>query len=153
MTLSPGDTVPPFTALQDSGATYQLAPGRWRVLFFFPKTATTHCQLQARRYQQVITDFQALDVDVIGINGDPRQEQLAFRDFCVLSFPLLDDGLQRISTLFGVLGEPWSGEAVRRPRRCTYLLTPDNVIERAWLDVEPAQDAQTVLEAVRALRS
>ncbi len=34
-----------MTAVQDTGRPYELTPGRWRVLFFFPKTATTHCQL------------------------------------------------------------------------------------------------------------
>ncbi|WP_412026990.1 peroxiredoxin [Deinococcus yunweiensis] len=153
MTLHTGDTVPAFTALQDSGSAYQPVPGRWRALFFFPKTATTHCQMQARRYQQVHAEFQRLGVDIVGINGDPRQDQLAFRDLCVLGYPLLDDGRQTLSTLFGVLSEPWPGEDIRRPRRCTFLLDADNVIVQSWLDVDPALDAQTVLEAVHALRA
>ena len=153
MNLQTGDTVPTFTAIQDSGVAYQPTSGRWRVLFFFPKTATTHCQLQARRYQQVYSEFQALGVDLVGINGDPRQDQLAFRDLCVLGYPLLDDGQQQLSTLFGVLGEPWPDEDVRRPRRCTFLLNPENVIVREWIDVDPALDAQTVLAEVRNLRA
>ncbi|GHF33913.1 peroxiredoxin Q/BCP [Deinococcus metalli] len=153
MTVQQGETVPAFTAVQASGAPYAPAPGRWRVLFFFPKTTTTHCQLQARRYQRVYDQFQALGVDVVGINGDPRQDQLAFRDLCVLGYPLLDDGEQVLSTLFGVLGEPWPDETVRRPRRDTFLLDPDNVVVRHWRDVDPAQDADTVLAEVRQLRT
>ncbi|WP_412028743.1 peroxiredoxin [Deinococcus yunweiensis] len=150
MTLHPGDTVPTFTAVQDAGLPYVPVPGRWRVLFVFPKTATTHCQLLACRYQQLHDEFQRLAVDVVGINGDPRQDQRAFRDLCVLSYPLLEDGRQKLGMLFGVLGEPWPGEDVRRPRRCTFLLDADNVIMQAWPDRYPAMDAQTVLEAVRA---
>ena len=151
MTLSTGDHIPFLEATQDNGRAYVPTPGRWRVLFFFPKTATSHCQLQARQYQAHLADFQALNVDVVGINGDPRQEQLAFRGICQLDYPLLDDGQQRISRQFGLLDEPWPGEQVRRPRRETFLIDPSGVVRRHWTQVDAGQDALNVLESVRDL--
>ncbi|MCD0156607.1 redoxin domain-containing protein [Deinococcus sp. 14RED07] len=50
MAFSAGDHVPSFTARRDDGQTFQFNQGGWTVLYFFPKTATTHCQLQARQY-------------------------------------------------------------------------------------------------------
>lgn len=140
-------------ARQDNGKPYSPQPGRWRVLFFFPKTATTHCQLQARRYGALQAELASLGVDVVGVNGDPRQEQVRFRGLCELDYPLLDDSRHDLSQLFGVLDEPWPGETVRRPRRETFLVNPDGVIVQHWTDVDPARDAETVLEAMRQLAS
>ncbi|GGL05258.1 peroxiredoxin [Deinococcus radiotolerans] len=151
MPLSTGDQIPTLTAPQDNGRPYEPTPGRWRVLFFFPKTSTSHCQLQARQYQAALEDFQALNVDVVGINGDPRQDQMRFRGVCQLSYPLLNDQQQRISEQFDLLDEPWPGEQVRRPRRETFLVDPQGVVRRHWTQVEPAQDAGTVLRSVRDL--
>lgn len=150
MALHEGDRIPPFTATLDNGRPYAPQPGRWRVLFFFPKAATTHCQLQARRYQALATEFQALDVDVAGINSDPRREQVSFRELCALDYPLLADEGHVLTELFGVLDEPWPGEQVRRARRETFLSDPQGVIVRHWTEVDPATDAATVLQDVRA---
>ena len=152
MPLTTGDTVPALTAAQDNGRPYQPASGRWRVLFFFPKTATTHCQLQARQYQARLAEFDGLNVEVVGVNGDPRQEQLQFRSTCQLGYPLLNDGDQVLSRTFDLLDEPWPGEAVGRPKRETFLVDPQGVIRRHWTGVDPAQDAQVVLEAVQDIQ-
>ena len=150
MTVSTGDPIPALNATQDNGRPYEARPGWWRVLFFFPKTSTSHCQLQARQYQARLADFQDLQVDVVGINGDPRQDQVRFRGLCQLDYPLLNDQEQRISTQFGLLDEPWPGEQVRRPRRETFLVDPNGIVRRHWTQVDVDQDAATVLSSVRA---
>lgn len=152
MTLTVGDAVPEFTAVQDNGRPFDQRVGQWRVLFFFPKTSTTHCQLQARRYQAQLGAFEALGVEVVGVNSDPQQDQLQFRSTCQLGYPLLNDGNQVISEAFGVLDDPWPGESVRRPRRETFLVDPEGVIRFHWLDVDPARDAEVVLDAVREVQ-
>ncbi|PNY79462.1 peroxiredoxin [Deinococcus koreensis] len=151
MALETGDLVPSFSVPQDNGRPYVPQPGRWRVLFFFPKTATTHCQLQARRYAALQPQLEALGADVVGINGDPRRDQVQFRGLCELNYPLLDDSRHDLSRQFGVLEEPWPGETVRRPRRDTFLVSPDGVIVQHWREVDPGRDAETVLEALRTL--
>lgn len=145
MPLSVGDRVPDFITVQDNDQPYAPSTGRWRVLFFFPKTATTHCQLQARRYQALAADFRTLGVDLVGINGDPKRELSSFRDLCKLDYPLLNDRKQEVSAMFEVLDEPWPGEDVRRARRETFLVAPDGVITDHWTDVSPGEDAGIVL--------
>ncbi|UQN05406.1 peroxiredoxin [Deinococcus sp. QL22] len=153
MTLQVGDVVPPFVASQDTGELYTAAPGRWRVFYFFPKTTTTHCQLQARRYQALYPEFEAMGIDIVGINGDPRKEQVEFRNLCKLSYPLIDDSSQNLTQLFGVMDEPWPGEDIRRPRRETFLVNPLGVIVQYWTEVNPGLDAETVLKASREWRA
>lgn len=151
MGLLPGHSVPPLPGTQDNGQPFELRRGTWRVLFFFPSVATTHCQLQARRYQDLYAEFRALGVDVVGVNGDSRTHQVKFRNLCVLDYPLLEDRHLELTKAFGVMDEPWPGESVSRPRRETFLIDPEGVIVRHWTDVRPGEDAATVLEAARQL--
>lgn len=152
MAFSTGDHVPSFTARRDDGQAFQFNPGKWTVLYFFPKTATTHCQLQARQYQAHLSAFYELGAEVLGVNGDPRREQVQFRDLCRLDYPLLNDQSQALSREFDLLDEVWPGESVQRPRRETFLIGPDGVIRRHWKAVDPAQDAPSVLGALRELK-
>lgn len=153
MALSTGDRVPPFTARQDNDQTFQFMPGQWTVLFFFPKTATTHCQLQARLYQAQLPAFSELGAEVVGVNADPKREQVQFRDLCRLDYPILNDRTQALSREFDLLDDVWPGETVQRPRRETFLIDPTGIIRHHWKNVSPGQDAQSVLDALRMLRS
>jgi peroxiredoxin Q/BCP len=153
MVLLPGNTVPTFSAVMDDGQPYTPRAGRWQVVFFFPKAATTHCQLQARRYQALYAEFQALGVDVVGVNSDPRRALVKFRDVCRLDYPLLLDEQRRLSQQFGVQDEQWPDEPVRRVRRETFLMDPEGVVRHHWTAVEPGNDAQIVLDEVRRLLS
>ncbi|OWL95454.1 hypothetical protein CBQ26_11885 [Deinococcus indicus] len=152
MALSTGDHVPPFTARQDDNQTFHFTPGQWTVLFFFPKTATTHCQLQARQYQAHLPAFSGLGASVIGVNGDPRRDQVRFRDLCRLDYPILNDRTQALSREFDLLDDVWSGETVQRPRRETFLIDPTGVIRHHWKNVTPGQDAPSVLDTLRVLK-
>ncbi|MFW8628130.1 peroxiredoxin [Deinococcus sp. ME38] len=151
MALSTGDHVPPFTVRQDDNQTFHFTPGQWTVLFFFPKTATTHCQLQARQYQAHLPAFSELGASVIGVNGDPKRDQVRFRDLCRLDYPILNDRTQALSREFDLLDDVWPGETVQRPRRETFLIDPTGVIRHHWKDVNPGQDALSVLESLRTL--
>nr|WP_256566000.1 redoxin domain-containing protein [Deinococcus sp. QL22] len=89
MSLTTGDLVPDFTAQTDQDRPYQFAQNSsgWRVIFFFPRANTTHCQMQARRYQALSGEFAAHGVSVLGISSDTRKQQLIFRDICKVDFP------------------------------------------------------------------
>ncbi|MFC4637516.1 peroxiredoxin [Deinococcus hohokamensis] len=149
MPLRLGDKVPTLTVTPDNGQPINLGHGQWRVVFFFPHVATTHCQLQARRYQALYPEFQALGVDVVGVNGDTRTQQVQFRDLCVLDYPLIEDRELQLAKTFGVLDDLWPGETRARPKRVTYLINPDGLIVRHWTDVRPGDDAPTALAAAR----
>ncbi|MGM9319427.1 peroxiredoxin [Deinococcus aquaticus] len=151
MSLSTGDHVPSFTARRDDDQTFHFMPGQWTVLYFFPKTATTHCQLQARQYQANLPAFSELGAEVIGVNADPKREQAQFRDLCRLDYPILNDRTQALSREFDLLDDVWPGETVQRPRRETFLIDPEGVIRRHWKHVNPGQDAPSVLDSLRTL--
>ena len=151
MILQPGDPVPDISALSDGGEVVRLLDwvGQPVVLFFFPNAAATHCQMQARRFQALAGEFQALSVQLIGVSVDSRSQQAAFRAVCKLSFPLVADTDYRLSEQFGVLTHSGDGEK-KYARRITFLIGPQGQVLRRWDDVNPNTNASEVLAALQA---
>ncbi len=150
MILQPGDQVPDVSALSDDGKQVQLSAWRGQpvVLFFFPNAAATHCQMQARRFQGLIEEFESLNVQLLGISVDSRAQHTTFRGMCKLSFPLLADTDYRLSEQFGVLTETDDG-AVKYARRVTFLIDPQGRVLERWDDVNPNTNAGEVLAALQ----
>ncbi|MFB9993667.1 peroxiredoxin [Deinococcus oregonensis] len=151
MSLTTGDLVSDFTAQTDQDRPYRFSQnsGGWRVIFFFPRANTTHCQMQARRYQALSSEFEAHGVSLLGVSSDTRQQQLMFRDICKVSFPLISDTDHTVSRKLGVLDDLMPGEDVQMARRETFLIDPPGRIAQHWQGVDPATDAEIVLEQVK----
>ena len=151
MMLQPGDRVPEISALSDNGKQVQLSAWRGQlvVVFFFPNAAATHCQMQARRFQGLAEEFQALKVQLLGISVDSRSQHVTFRELCKLSFPLLADTDYHLSQQFGVLTQTDDGEA-KYARRITFLIGPQGQVLQRWDDVNPNTNAREVLMAIQA---
>ncbi|AWN24087.1 peroxiredoxin [Deinococcus irradiatisoli] len=154
MMLQPGDPVPEFSALSDNGKKVQLSAWRGQpvVVFFFPNAAATHCQMQARRFQALAEEFQALNVQLLGISVDSRSQQATFREICKLSFPLIADSDYRLSEQFGVLTSS-DDEEKKYARRVTFLIGPQGEVRQRWDDVNPNTNASEVLAALHADRA
>lgn len=123
--------------------------GSWLVLFFFPRASTTHCQLQARRFEALVPEFRALNARILGVSSDARSQQMAFRNLCQLSFSLIPDTNHQLSERYGVLDEPFPGEETRPARRETFLISPEGRVVRHWTEVVPKTHAAEVLEELR----
>jgi peroxiredoxin Q/BCP len=151
MSLTTGDLVRDFSAQTDQDRPYQFTQsgGGWRVIFFFPRANTTHCQMQARRYQALSGEFAAHGVSLLGVSSDTRKQQSVFRDICKVDFPLIPDTVHSVSRHFGVLDDLLPGEDVQMARRETFLIDPQGRITHHWQGVDPATDAAEVLEEVK----
>lgn len=149
-----GDPAPDFTARDHEGRAVSLSrwQGRWVVLFFFPRAAATHCQMQARRFQALSPEFQAAGAHIVGVSSDTRQRQTEFRGLCDLSFPLISDRTGDLSRLYGVLDGLEPGEEVPLARRETFLISPEGRVAHRWRGVVPHTHAAEVLGQLRALQ-
>ena len=121
-------------------------------MFFFPRGNHPHCVMESRRFQALLPEFEHLGVMVIGVSVDSAEQQQYFRNFCVLSFPLICDASHRVSRSFGVLDSvEIGGEMVTYARRETFLIGPDQRVVQHWTAVDPDSHAAAVLNAVRGL--
>jgi len=154
MAVHIGDVAPDLHSFDAPSSPSKLPDiqGRWTVVFFFPQGNHPHCVMESRRFQALMPEFERLGVVVIGVSVDTTEQQQYFRNFCVLSFPLISDAQYQVSRAFGVLDSAEvDGETVTYARRESFLIGPDQQVIQHWRDVDPDSHAAAVLDAVRSL--
>ena len=143
-----GEPAPAFTLPTNVGdgeislSDYQ---GRWVVLYFYPQDFTSGCTLEAKRFQQNIGDYEALNAQIIGVSADDVASHESFCESEGLVFPLLSDVKGQVSRAYG----SWmTGRSLRH----TYLIDPHGILQKTYLGVRPAIHSQEVLVALKELQ-
>jgi alkyl hydroperoxide reductase subunit AhpC len=160
--LTVGDKIPSFdvpatvsTELEKAfiRITDQSDPGKWKVLFFWPKDFTFVCPTEIAAFGKLNRDFNDRDTVVWGASTDSEYVHLAWRrthpDLKDLPFPMLADIKRGLSNGFGILDK---NEGV--PLRATFIIDPDGIIRFASAnDLNVGRNPQEVLRVLDALQS
>jgi peroxiredoxin (alkyl hydroperoxide reductase subunit C) len=128
-------------------------PGRWKVVFFWPKDFTFVCPTEIAAFAKLNGDFVDRDAVVYGVSIDSEYVHLAWRqshaDLRALPFPMLSDVRRELSTALGVLDKN-EGVALR----ATFIVDPDGVIRFASVnDLNVGRNPQEVLRVLDALQT
>ena len=120
--LSVGDKLPAFTlsvqqgtSALPGGETVDLtthAPGKWKILFFWPKDFTFICPTEIIGYNDLASDF----VHFAWRKSDPR--------LAACDFPWVADNKHELTRALGILDKD-AGVALR----ATFIVDPENVIQ------------------------
>ncbi len=147
-TLLPAiDQPAPEFVLEDSqGHPRQLQDfrGQWVVLYFYPRDFTSGCTLEARRFQQHLDQFHALQAEVVGISADSVSSHRKFCEVEGLRFPLLADPEGTVSRQYG----SWMGEMALRN---SFLIDPEGILREIFPIVSPSQHYAEVLKTLADL--
>lgn len=120
-----------------------LAREGWLVLFFYPKSGSPGCTLQARRYAALAEEFRKLHAHVLGVSAEPQHIQCAFSERVrVWTVP---DPAGQLASIFGV--GRFLGYLVSRD---TVVVNHDLVVEKIWRRTNPLRDADRVLAYLKA---
>jgi lipoyl-dependent peroxiredoxin subunit C len=123
-------------------------PGRWRVLFFWPKDFTFVCPTEIAEFGRRNGDFADRDAQVLGVSIDNEYVHLAWRkshpDLKNLPFPMLADLKRELSAALGVLHRE-EGVAMR----ATFVVDPQGVIR--YVNVTDLNVGRSVDEVLRVL--
>ena len=135
----------PFT--QDS------FPGKWRVVFFWPKDFTFVCPTEIAAFGKLNREFRDRDAVVYGVSIDSEFVHLAWRrdhpDLKNLPFPMLADVKREITGAFGVLDKK-EGVALR----ATFIVDPEGVIRFVSVnDLNVGRNVDEVLRTLDALQT
>ncbi len=146
--LQVGDRLPEHVMLRDGdGQACRLAdlrqPGRWLVVFFYPRDNTRVCTEEVCGFRDHYTAFQAVGADVIGISGDPPESHRRFASQHQLPFALYSDPGNEARRCFGV--PPF---LFWLPGRTTYVIDPEGIIRLVF---SGALDAQAHIRQALAL--
>ena len=152
--LTIGDKLPAFNldaVLADKSfgkVTDQDAPGRWKVLFFWPMDFTFICPTEIAAFGRRNGDFQDREAELLGASTDTHFVHLAWRkqhpDLNNLPFPMLADTKRELATALGILHKQ-DGVALR----ATFITDPDGLIR--WVSVNDLSVGRSVDEVLRVL--
>ena len=137
-----------FTQIND-----QSNPGKWKVVFFWPKDFTFVCPTEIAAFGKINGDFNDRDTVVYGVSTDSEFVHLAWRqnhaDLKDLPFPMLADIKRELSSELGVLDRK-EGVALR----ATFIVDPENVIRFASVnDLSVGRNPAEVLRVLDALQT
>ena len=160
--LTVGDRIPAFNlqavvsieqdkafAMLDDSAN----PGKWKVIFFWPKDFTFVCPTEIAAFGRLNAEFNDRDAVIYGVSTDSEFVHLAWRrshpDLKDLPFPMLADIKRELSQGFGVLHKR-EGVALR----ATFIVDPQGIVRFVSVnDMSVGRNPEEVLRVLDALQT
>ncbi|HYM41245.1 MAG TPA: peroxiredoxin [Steroidobacteraceae bacterium] len=133
--------------------THQSFPGKWQVVFFWPKDFTFVCPTEIAAFGKLDREFKARDAQLLGVSVDSEYVHLAWRhareELKDLPFPMLSDIKRELSGSLGIL-DAAAGVA----QRATYIVDPEGVIRFVYVtDLSVGRNPAEVLRVLDALQT
>jgi peroxiredoxin Q/BCP len=130
----------------------RVAPGQRLLLYFYPKSDTPACTMEACSFRDNLTLLRAQDVEIVGVSPDSAAVQEAFARKYALPFTLLADTDGALAQAFGVaIDQLWAGKTFQSVSRTTFLIDAEGIVRQVWEHVDPRQHVQQVIAALDAL--
>ena len=151
MTLKVGDPAPQFRLKDQNSHLVSLSDfvGKRVVLYFYPKDFTPGCTQEACDFRDIATAGELRADAVIGISPDQPDKHADFALQYSLPFALLSDPDHEVMKSYGAYGEKQNyGKTVIGVIRSTFVISPDQKIEKAFLGVKAKGHAQRVAAAL-----
>jgi thioredoxin-dependent peroxiredoxin len=147
-----GSPAPDFTLNSQEAKPVSLHDfkGKWVVLYFYPKDFTSGCTLEAHNFQRDLAQYEQKHAVIVGVSV---QDEDSHQKFCTkegLNFKLLADTKQEVSTLYDSVMT--FGDA-KYSARHTFLIDPNGVVRKVFLEVKPPQHSEEVLAALTELQA
>src|SRR6267142_2090484 len=146
-----GTKAPEFTLTTNEGkqASLKNFRGKWVVLYFYPKDFTSACTLEARNFQRDLSQFELKNAVILGVSG---QDENSHQKFCAkegLHFKLLADSNYQVSSAYDSLLNLGIG---RLSARHTFLIDPDGIVRKNYLNVNAGKHSAEVLNDLAQLQ-
>src|SRR5258708_10177354 len=148
---SSGTPAPDSTLNSQDGKSLSLRDlrGKWVVLYFYPKDFTSGCTVEARNFQRDLAQFERKNEVILGVSG---QDENSHQNFCAkegLHFKLLADTNYQVSSAYDSLLNLGVGKLSARH---TFLIDPDGVVRKNYLNVNAGQHSTELLNDLAQLQ-
>jgi alkyl hydroperoxide reductase subunit AhpC len=139
------------TAFRDFS--HESFPGKWQVVFFWPKDFTFVCPTEIAAFGKLEKEFRARDAQLLGASIDSEFVHLAWRrekeELKNLPFPMLADIKRELAGALGIL-DPEAGVA----QRATFIVDPHGIIRFVYItDMNVGRSPEEVLRVLDALQT
>ncbi len=128
-------------------------PGKWLVVFAWPKDFTFVCPTEIAAFGKLNGEFADRDAQVLGMSTDSEFVHLAWRksheDLRDLPFPMLADVKRELAAALGILHKE-EGVCLR----ATFIVDPEGIIRFVSVnDLNVGRNPQEVLRVLDALQT
>lgn len=156
MSIQVGQSAPQFKSQAVVGDTFKDVAlsdykGKWVCLFFYPLDFTFVCPTEIIAFHNKLTQFKALNAEIVGISVDSKFTHLAWKNtprndggLGQIDYPLVSDLNKTISQSYGVLLE--GGIAARG----VFIIDPDGNIQSYTVNNLPV--GRNVDEVLRLIK-
>jgi thioredoxin-dependent peroxiredoxin len=139
-----GTAAPDFTLNSQDGKPVSLHDfkGKWVVLYFYPKDFTSGCTVEAHNFQRDLAQYEKLNAVIVGVSV---QDADSHQKFCTkegLSFKLLADTDHKVSENYDSI---MNMAVMKLSARHTFLIDPNGVVRKVYIDVKPDVHSTEVL--------
>ena len=148
--LAEGSRAPDFQLSDQTGTIRSLAgePGRWVVLWWYPRASSKTCTVQGQAFQALAAEFESSDATIYGACFNSVEENKEFAARESFGFPLLSDESMVVGRAYEV-SRDHEDPPVAKPRRVTYLIDPDHIIRQVYVVEDAAPHPVQVLRDLR----
>lgn len=126
--------------------------GKKVVLYFYPKDDTPGCTKEACEFRDNKSNFEDLNVVIVGVSKDAKKSHEKFISKYKLPFVLISDEEGKLLDAFGVWKEKSIfGRSFMGIIRSTFLIDENGKIIKVWPKVKVTGHIEEVLEEIRNL--
>jgi thioredoxin-dependent peroxiredoxin len=146
-----GAKAPEFILPDANGTQISLASleGSWVVLYFYPKDDTPGCTKEACNFRDDMHKLEKLGSKIIGVSVDDGKSHTEFAKKYSLPFPLLSDIDGSTAFNYGALTDLG---AVKIAKRYTFLIDPQGVLRKTYLNVEASKHSKEIIDDLTLLQ-
>jgi thioredoxin-dependent peroxiredoxin len=146
-----GAAAPDFTLMSQEGKPVNLHDfhGKWVVLYFYPKDFSSGCTIEAHNFQRDLAQYENKGVAIVGVSVDSFESHQKFCTKEGLNFKLLADPDHKVSDEYGSI---MNLGVKKLSSRHTFIINPDGVIVKEYMDVSPGKHSEEVLADLTQLQ-
>ena len=146
--LKAGDRAPDFKLAGDDDKTHTLKEfaGKYLVLYFYPRNATTGCTIEACEFRASRAAIGKKDAVIVGVSPDSIASHQKWQAKEKFGFLLLSDPDHAAASAYGAWGEKTLyGRKFMGIIRSTFVIDPQGRVQRAQYKVSPKGHAAEIL--------
>ncbi len=133
MTLSIGDTAPPFTLKSSEKKSVALSDyaGKNVIILFFPLAFTSTCTAELCSMRDRKSDYDALNAEILAISVDSLFTLARFKEEQGYNFPMLSDWNKEVSAAYGTIYDEFVFGMKGVSKRSAFLVDKEGKIRYA----------------------
>ena len=150
--LEPGTPFPSFSLPNQDGKTVSLKDfaGKWLVVYVYPKDDTPGCTIQGKSFTATKQDFQAANIEVVGVSQDDVASHKSFCSKFGFTIDLLADTNAQLLKAAAVGQSDYKGTMYWN--RTSFVIDPKGILRKVYTNVKPDGHEKVLLDDVKSMQ-